>query len=246
MAKAKAAGATRKATAKAAPAAKAAPKKPSTRKADVFAAADAKPAKQEKKSAGKKPKTVLRIPDVAGDAVHQAVPGFRKAKLQKNSGESQLEANKNELTPIAVKLFSEAWIKQQGLPEKPMALVNADDEKLTYVFCDKSTLAVVSEETYDELVDKFPEAAKLIAEETIYSIDPAVFEQEGVREALAEAIASADLTDEQRQSLIVSKTVRRTRESFVPHLLELCGEDPDKLVDLFTILKGQLSQYVNV
>lgn len=229
---------------------KSAPTKSTTKKSaasagDVFAAAEAKPAKPQKKSAGTKPKTVLRIPDVAGDKVHQAVPGFRKAKLQLKSAEAQLEANKNELTPIATRLFAEAWIAQGELPAKPVALVNRDDEKLTHVLQDKSALAVLAEDVYEELIELLPAAAELVAEETQYAIDPDVFAQPGVREALSAAIADAELTDEQRANLIVSKKVYRTRESLVPRLAELCGHSADKLAEALTILKGPITRYLN-
>ncbi len=212
---------------------------------DVFAAAEAKPAAGKKKAAGPKAKTLLRIPDMAGDAVHNAVPGFRKAKLQVKSGEAQVEANRNELAPIATRLFAEAWVAQGGPPEKPVALVNRDGEHLTHVLQDKTALAVLSDDVRDELVALIPGAAKLLVEETQYAIDPAVLAEEGVREAIAAAIAAADITDEQRAGLLVAKKVHRTRESLVPHLLTLCGSDADCLADALNILRGPLTRYLN-
>lgn len=222
--------------------------KPATKKAtaDVFAAAEAKSPKKEKKTAGKKPKTLLRIPDMAGDVVHNAVPGLRKAKLHVKSGEAQEEANKNELQPIATMLFAEAWVAQEGLPQKPVALVNKDDDRLTYVMTDKSALAVINAEVYEELVTLLPAAADLIAEETRYSINGDVLAEEGVREALSAAIQEADLTDDQRANLLVPTKVFRTRESLVPHLLRLCDGDAEKLAEALRILSGPIPRYLNI
>lgn len=214
--------------------------------ADVFAAAEAKPAKKATKSPSTKAKTLLRIPDVAGDAVHKAIPGYRKAKLQVKSGEAQVEANKAELEPIVVRLFAEAWVKQEGLPEKPVAVVNKDDEKLTHVTQDKSALATISEEVYAELVDLLPGAAEFIAEETRYAFNNDVLAEEGVRQALSAAIAAADLTDEQRGNLFSATRVYRTSESLVPKLLDLCDHDADKLAEALTILKGPITRYLNI
>lgn len=242
MAKAKAAGAARAAS----PKKSAAPKPAPSAAGDIFAAAEAKPATKEKKSAGTKAKTLLRIPDMAGDAVHKAVPGFRKAKLQVKSGEAQVEANKAELDPIVTKLFAEAWVAQGAPPEKPVALINKDDEKLTHVLQDKSALAAISEEVHAELVKLLPEAASLVVEETRYGFNSAVLAEDGVRQAVSAAIAAANLTDEQRSNLFTATKFYRTRESLVPHLLTLCGNDAEKLAEALTILRGPITRYLNI
>jgi len=236
MAKAKAAGAARAATSQA--------KKSPARKTDVFAAA-AKPAKDAKKAPSAVAGTTLKIPDVAGEDVHAALRFFRSAKLQKKSAEAQQKAADEELSPIVLGLFCQAWIAAGGLPQKPYTVVNNKGEELALVLQDKSNAAAIREDLLDAVAAELPGIRDLVDPETSFTFDTAVLAEPGVREKLNEAIVAAGLTKEQQNNLLVSKTVYRTRESLVPQLLTLANGDPRRLATALELLQGLITRYLN-
>ena len=192
----------------------------------------AEASKPTNKSPGSKAKTLLRIPDVAGELVHTAVRGLRSAKLKIKSGKAQEESSKAELAPIVLDLFAAAWIAAGDQPPKPVHVLNKDGDRLTHVLQDKSNGAVLADGVCEQPM-------------VGYAINMDVLGQPGVREKLSAAIDNSGLSQEQKQTLLVKATVRKTRESLVPHLATLAGGDAGKLAKALELLGGPITRYLS-
>lgn len=221
----------------------ASPKKPVAKQADPFAAA--KPAGRKKGApASARGGTILRIPDVAGDDAHKAVRGFRAAKLQQSAAEAQAKEANERLKPIVLDLFADAWLAAGERPETPVVVTNNKGDKLGYVITDKSDGAALKESLYEQVAEVLPGIEQLVEEEEVYALNAEVLAEEGVREKISQALSGV-LSPEQLERLLVRSVVYRTRESLVPHLVDLAGGDKGKLTEGLNLLSGVIVRYLS-
>ncbi len=195
---------------------------------DPFAAASKRSARAAA-PADKAPKgTFIRLPEHDKEA-SQALSAFRAGKLQIKAAEGQVKAGNEVLTPLVLDLVAGLWAASGERPEGPITVVNARDEKLTYVMQDKTAGGALRVDELAQLQAVLPGVESMVVEEEEFAFDADVLNEPGVRTKLAKAIAAAKLTKSQQERLLVRTQVYRLDESLVPHLAKLAKKDAHRL-----------------
>jgi hypothetical protein len=248
--------------------AKAAGKEPATQAApaiNLFAKAAKKAATEPKKEKG----TIIQLPkdlDEAGKLVgdsallNQAVTDAIVASAEEKAAKTKGTLAKTRLMTYAQGEVVKMNAKLGVLPPTPVSVVNHNGEAITYVMADKSQQNAISVEQVAVLENLLgvDGAAKIVEKRTTVSFNFETMAQEAanakgktVFDIVAEVVSGAlmadpRLSEDQKESLLLSAEKTFIRIGVVDRAAELCGSDAPRIATFFDAIGSACVRYVKV
>jgi hypothetical protein len=209
------------------------------------------------KAAPKKEKgTMVQLPqqlDTDGKLVgesailNNAVTAAIEAKAEENAAKTKGALAKGKLMTFAQSRVVELYAKLGVAPPTPVSVVNHNGESVTYVMADKSQQNPINEQQVSLFQSLLGDegAARVVHEKTQFFFDPATMDEtaandqsktvfEIVCELVSTALAAdARLSDEQKGAIIKSTTKTFLQVNVLDRVAELCGADSARIAQFY-------------
>ena len=155
------------------------------------------------------------------------------------------KAARDRLAGILNPIYNRHWERNGRQPDKPVVFFTEAGPSVNYVFKLNTNKAAWTDEQHEELVTMLgPErAAECVETVHEFYLDRKVRAEPGVVDALRVAIAQADLTPDQRSSLLKCKTTRRLRSQVISNLVDYVGQSAAAIARALAIFGTSISRY---
>ena len=209
------------------------------------------------KAAPKKEKgTMVQLPqqlDTDGKLVgesailNNAVTAAIEAKAEENAAKTKGTLAKGKLMNFAQARVVELYAKLGVPPATPVSVINHNGESVTYVMADKSQQNPINAEQvalFKELLGD-EGAARVVHEKTQFFFDPETMDETAanaqdktVFEIVCELVSTAlaadpRLSDEQKGAIIKSTTKTYLQVNVLDRVAELCGADSARIAQFY-------------
>lgn len=212
-----------------------------------FAAAQAKAAVPGTPKAKQSEKNVV-VPD--DPEVRRAIDDFVMARAARKQAEALEASAKGVATPFAEDVYFRRFASDGSKPETMVFKGNKEAVKLVITDRGEDERYFITDAQLSILVELLGEEAvnECLMDYTKFSFDPTILAKPGVMDQLGACIKamqdSGTLSPEEAGSLLTAKQVRTSKKGTIAKLAKLCGDDPEKMNQVFKALGSSASAYI--